>query len=284
MTDISSLILQGLAAVLVLSVLGLIATVVVTAVRDRIRTARRERLSAVLLDICDGEDLPAPRSTRDAETIADLAVRLATSLKGSDREALSAWLQRSGFPGRARAWMRRRNPASRLRGVALVTTINGPRSGRALVEMLADPHRRVRAGAARGLGITGAGSDIPALFSAVAAGRIPAGLAAMSVLRIFPTSGGQLESGFSSRDPSVRRIAAEIAGRLELADARPRLERLLGDSDATVVSAALAALVRIDDPEALTALRRERDRLADDPTRREFERTISRLEALEPVG
>lgn len=236
------------------SVVGLIVVVIVAQAADWARARRHERMRAVALDICDGVDVPTPSGEADIVALSGIAVHLSTSLRGTDRAMLGDWLHRHGFPARARVWMHDRDPAVRLRGIALATAIGGERLLALLPDLLYDPHRRVRGGAARAMGLVGVRESIPILFEAAEESRVPVGTAATAILRIFPRNAEDLGRAFSSSSADVRRIAADIAGHVELFDARESLEMLVSDPMPAVRGAAVRALVRLDDPRSIDVL------------------------------
>lgn len=220
------------------------------AARDAVAYRRSTASRAVLFDVIEGNDPPAPRGPARRASIASTAVRLSTKLRGSDRDALARWLVRAGFRQRATAMMHSTFAIERARGARLFVACLADRETGPLLELLRDHDVRVRAAGARALGECGLDTAVPFLVRAAAAPKtpVPVSVAAMAIVHTAPRSARGLGMAWTSPQPAVAAMAADVAGFLHLTDARPRLEAALGAREPEVVASAARALVRLGDP------------------------------------
>lgn len=243
------------AGVFVLAVLLLLVAVAYSRARAQRSAANREKYLDLLISASEGAGDPAPTRRDSRREMSDLAVHLLSNMIGQEYRQLADWLLRSGFEDDAKEWMRSRSPAQRLRGAVLLLLMRGEAAIPAAVPLLGDPHPRVRSGVARVLGYSGTEAVVPAVLRAIELELVAPSVGMMSILRIYPRDGAPLEEGMHSEAPPLRRVAAAIAGILEMQNLRPSVETLLDDPDESVRLAAIETLDRLADPRSVEALR-----------------------------
>lgn len=244
----------GATALVMLAIAGV--RVVTTLRRRRGSRAHRTAMELVLR-ITDGEAVPVPTTRRLADALALAAAKTVHKVRGADRQALADWLVEAGFQDSALELMSARRATRRARGIELYLAATSGAAPGPVVPMLRDPHPGVRAAAVRALGASGARDAVPALVAAIGARRRPisASAATMAIVDAAPSSSASLDAAWRSDDPRIRRIAADISGYLELADARAELERALTARDVRLRTHAALALGRIGSPSSIWALR-----------------------------
>lgn len=241
-------------------VVGLVIAVVSLRATRRLHelgAARRTgRARQLIFDAIDGQQPRSPRGPVRRAAVASTAIRLSTKLRGSDRAALAAWLTTVGFRRRATEMMTSTWPLHRARGARLFVACLSDRETGPLLDLLQDRDRRVRSVAARALGECGLDTAVPFLVRAAGseARPLPVSVAAMAIVHTAPRHSRGLGMAWSSPDPTIVAMAAEVAGFLHLTDARPRIEGLLHAADAEVVGAAARALARLGDPRSAEAI------------------------------
>ena len=253
-------------------VLLLLAILVVRWNTTRRRRTQRRRSSQVLpllLQVIDGEQVDRPRDRGMSSALSTAAADLTHKVRGAERNELAAWLTSHGYREAALAGMHSRRPSRRARSLELYLAATAGTDAQPVAALLRDPHPRVRAAAARALGDSGAASAVPDLVAAVASRRrtISPSTVAMAIVHAAPTNAAGLQHAWTSPDVAVRTMAADIAGYLGLADARPQIEAQLDPKDPEVHDHAVAALLRIGDPRSLPALTAARERVGRDGAR-----------------
>lgn len=263
----------------VLGLLVLLLVVAVDSARRAARERRTRRLTPRLHEILDGDPVPRPRGRADAVRLGEMAAEMAMKVRGTDREALADWLRTSGYAERAERAMSSSRPTRRAQGIALALALADDGKPSRIIGLLRDPHPRVRAAAARGLGLLGrtdAVADI--LRAALGFGRaVTLSAASMAIVRARPRSALVLEPAWDSGDPRVVRLAVEVAGHLGLVHARERIEDALGSRDPALRAAAIPALRRLGDQRSIPALTRAGRATTDD---RERELVLAALSSL----
>ncbi len=263
----------------VLGLLVLLLVVAVDSARRAARARRTRRLTPRLHEILDGDPVPRPRGRADAVRLGEMAAEMAMKVRGTDREALADWLRPSGYADRAERAMSSSRPTRRAEGIALALALADDGKPSRIIGLLRDPHPRVRAAAARGLGLLGrtdAVADI--LRAALGFGRaVTLSAASMAIVRARPRSALVLEPAWDSGDPRVVRLAVEVAGHLGLVHARERIEEALGSRDPALRAAAIPALRRLGDERSIPALTRAGRATTDE---RERELVLAALSSL----
>lgn len=263
----------------VLGLLVLLLVVAVDSARRAARARRTRRLTPRLHEILDGDPVPRPRGRADAVRLGEMAAEMAMKVRGTDREALADWLRTSGYAERAERAMSSSRPTRRAEGIALALALADDGKPSRIIGLLRDPHPRVRAAAARGLGLLGrtdAVADI--LRAALGFGRaVTLSAASMAIVRARPRSALVLEPAWDSGDPRVVRLAVEVAGHLGLVHARERIEEALGSRDPALRAAAIPALRRLGDERSIPALTRAGRATTDE---RERELVLAALSSL----
>lgn len=276
--------LGGAGAVVAVALLILLAVVAVDGGRRAARARRTRRLTPWLHAILDGDNLPRPRGRADTVRLGEMAAELAVKVHGADRVALADWLRAHGYTEHAERAMASWRASRRAEGVALALALAGDGKPSRIIGLLRDPHPRVRAAAARGLGLLGRTDAVPDILrAALGFGRaVTVSAASMAIVRARPRSALVLEPAWESGDPRVVRLAVDVAGHLGLIHARERIEEALRSRDSALRAAAILALRRLGDARSIPALaeagrnaRGERERelvlaalssLGDDPT------------------
>ncbi|MBH0052829.1 HEAT repeat domain-containing protein [Salinibacterium sp. SWN139] len=255
--------IPGLAMALLLTtatVCGLLALIVVA--ERIIRTAlahreekRRDRVRPHILTIVDG-DTPATLPRRDRAALSRLVADTASQVRGEDREALTQWLIGQQFH---RAHLRRmKSPFALTRARALdrfaPMAEHAPRS---IERMLGDRDLRVRSLAAQVAGRSGMAALVPELLRRTEGTRvIPARIISMAVLRAAPSSIAEFGDTVTDSNHRVRALALDLAGQLNLVDARRAIEAGLDSPSADVRMASVRSIQRLGSPLSLAALER----------------------------
>jgi hypothetical protein len=252
----------GLVAGLVVVAAAMSLALVLIAVRRAIRISRmpaqrvreaeaRRRLFALLADP-DEADLQEI-SLRPLEPIA---TGLLPKLRGADRDALIALLERSGALDRARRNLHRRGAIRRAAVADLLGAAGDLRSLPDLARLLGDRHQDVRIVAARAIGKLGPGAVDPLLQTLDARRPIPTGVVTMALVHAGADGVDMLTQALRpDRSPRVRRVAADMLGQLAAYSAADRLvAALAGDPSPDVRAAAARSLGRLGVASARAAL------------------------------
>ncbi|MBH0008044.1 HEAT repeat domain-containing protein [Salinibacterium sp. SWN1162] len=236
--------------VLALTVVG--ERVIRTIVNDR-QKKRRDRVRPVLLDIIDGNTSFA-FSRADTRALTRLAAHTATQVRGDDRAALTTWLVTQQFHRECLAHMK--SPFALTRARALDRFAPLAELAPVSVErMLTDRDARVRSLAAQVIGRAGLSSLVPALLRSAEGSRdIPARIVSMAVLRAAPSTIADFGDTPSDSSVRVRAMALDLAGQLNLVDARRVIEAGLSSPSEVVRLASIRSLQRLGSPLSLPAL------------------------------
>jgi hypothetical protein len=206
--------------------------------------ARRRRLRTTEVD----EAMAAP-----LESLADA---LRGKRLGETRRAreLAAQRNRDSAAGELLAIARRASGDARANALGVLVAIARPEHGPELARYLGDPERSVQRVAIDGVKRTGYAAAVPALAALVLArdarptsARSQLATAAATAMKVLSGRRGTaaLTGYLSSDDPRVREaacVAFTLFANPGTKQARPLLERLLGDGDARVARAARRAL------------------------------------------
>jgi HEAT repeat protein len=238
--------LVAVAAAMWLAVILIAARRAIRISRRPARTAReteaRRRLFALLAEP-DAADA-AEGSLRPLEPIA---AGLLPKLRGADRDALIALLERSGALDRARRNLHRRGAIRRAAAADLLGAAGDLRSLPDLVRLLDDRHQDVRVVTARAIGKLGAPAVDPLLGTLDARRPIPTGVVTMALVHAGADGIHELTRALApSRSTHVRTVAADMLGQLAAYSAADRL---------------IAALARDPSPEVRAAAARSLGRL-----------------------
>lgn len=251
--DVAGWVLVAAAGATVLLLVVIAAVRTSTIVANRRHERERSEVLPLLLEITDGVDVPLPGDRRAARALGTNAAALVHKVRGADRADLAGWLRRNGFREEALRGLRARRPARRAAAAELYLALDddpGP-----VLPLLSDTHARVRATVVRALGEAGAVTAIPAIVEAAVAPRgVSTSTAAMAVVQAGPSSASAFGPVWDSADPRARRLAADVAGHLGLADARLHLERALRSEDQMLRTHAAVALGRVGSPLSVGAL------------------------------
>jgi HEAT repeat protein len=186
-----------------------------------------------------------------------LAVSLAVKLRGADRAALVAFLDRRGTVTLARAQTRSVLAVRRLRAVELLGALGIARCRPELEIRLRDRNADVRRAAVRALGRTGgpqAAASLLALLDATTR-RLPEHGVTLALTRCGPAAVPALTSALRDGGPRARRAAAQVLGWLGATTAVETLCSAMDDPDVAVQVEAVTALGRIGVPSAAIPIR-----------------------------
>jgi HEAT repeats len=258
------LALGELAAVILLACVLVGRRTVVRAVETR-RERLLARYDADVLDlVCgDGGEEPAVLATvvgaAEREAVGELMTRYAGTVKAASRARLTAFVEEHGYVDGSVRELRRH--AEWRRGRA-AKTLGDLASSRATPELrrvaLEDGSGRVRTAAVRALGRVGGEDGAEAVLEAWVTARVPAGIAAQSLLDVGAAAAGPLLAAAGDARPRVREMACRALGHAG-ADGSPEVVRELAlravdDVDAGVREAACSALATAGSDDAAFAL------------------------------
>jgi len=217
---------------------------------DAASRRRSEWARGFLLRVLDGEDPRPPVGRGRRRAVAEGAARLSGKVTGADHVALAEWLTGSGYRQRAVQMMASPFALSRTRGARLFAACLVDRETRPLLDLLHDRDVRVRMTAARALGECRLDTAVPYLVRAAGSPDrpLPLSVAAVAIIRTRPRTARGLGMAWSSPEPAVAAMAADVAGHLNLADARGALEQAVGSDSAHLAAASARALARLGDP------------------------------------
>lgn len=253
--------IPGLASALLLTtsvVCGLLILSVIGGRVFRTDQSRREEISRsrvrpLILNILDGEsEFDLPR--RDRRALISLSAEMAGQVRGEDRRTLTSWLSTQRFDRECLKQMRSPFALKRAQALSRFAPMAhlAPRS---LERMLADKNLGVRSLAAQIAGLSGASTMVPALLHSVeGTHKIPARIISMAVLRTAPTSISAFGGTIVDSNDRVRALAIDLAGQLNLVDARSSIEAGLEADSSVVRVASIRAIQRLGSPLSLPAL------------------------------
>ncbi len=240
-----------LAAVVIL--LGAAIVVIRIALRRRYRRERSLRPQA---ELAVAEYLADPARAPSAGDAGQRAVLLAVALealgdvRGSERAHLAELIERLGYVAEALSGLSARRRAVRRRSAATLEVVAPASAAPALAAGLADRDAVVRATCARALAGIGGGDAAAAAIAAVMHDDVPLAAGEMAAMVVTlgtsqPSALAPLLGGDAALP--VRRVAAEVAGRLRLSEHTALLRACLGDRDEVVAAAAARGLGLIGD-------------------------------------
>jgi len=241
------------AAVCVLLVLSIVVGRIYRTDQSRREATSRIRVRPLILNIFDGETEFDLRR-RDRRALVTLSAEMAGQVRGEDRRALTSWLSTQRFD---RACLKQmRSPFALTRAQALSRFAPMAHlAPRAIERMLSDKNVGVRSLAAQIAGLSGASTMVPALLNSIEGAReIPARIVSMAVLRTAPTSISDFGGTISGSNDRVRALAIDLAGQLNLVDARRAFEAGLESPSGDVRAASIRAIQRLGSPLSLPAL------------------------------
>lgn len=221
------------------------------------RLERRLKPLALAIEAGDDVDTEYGRlSAREAQVLAELAIRYAAALRGESVIEVTEFFERHGYVEREVA---RLNSRRAWRRAAAAYTLGGMGSvlaAPALIPALADRSAAVRMAAARSLGRVQAPEAAAALAAAFASGSIPYIVAAEALLALGESARTELAHLLDHDSPDARALAVEVLSRVGSVDDSELIATKLTDTAAAVRSAAARALARVGDERATAALRR----------------------------
>jgi HEAT repeat protein len=240
-----------------LAIMGLVTSVskVARGRHDRRQERRYQELRPRLLAAIDDSTIRLNLSPRDEKAMISIARNLLSAIRGDDREAVVAVLEREGVVDAAMHQTHARSAVRRARAVELLGRAGVERAAVRVRQLLKDPDFDVRRSAARSLGFIGHPGAIPDLLSAIEARNVPLNTVTMAIARIGPIGAGHLVDGCNGGIPLVRAICAELLGLNGTTHALTTLTTWLRDDDSLEVRIRAArALGRVGAPTSVDPL------------------------------
>jgi hypothetical protein len=239
-----------------LFVLVLVLRRVSLAREERQRVAIEERLRDTALSLVDGEAVPLPELNRtEAEVFAGMLARYARQLAGEPRGHIARYFENGGHVDAETGRLGSRAIWRRAAAAAVLGDMGSRGAIPALIELLDDPAREVRAAAARSLAILDADEAVAPLVRALAEGRLQRAVVGWALMRLGEPAVPRLHPLLGSDNADVRAAAVELIGLIgSAADAPAVLERLR-DPAAEVRAKSARALGRLGAAQAAAALR-----------------------------
>jgi HEAT repeat protein len=225
--------------------------------RGRNRIANEERLRPILMQIIDEADVDTSQlSSTDIASLERLVWPMLTKVRGTTRDALVQWLQRSGAIDSAMEKIRSRNRVERAIAAEQLGAASIASAWEEIAALLDDPVRDVRVVAARSLGKLGdARATSSLLASMTGAQPVPPGIVAMSLMHLGAAAVDGLLLGLEDDSPIVRSISAQLLGMHGALAATDVLMTVVsGDADRQVRASAAESLGRIGSPAAIDPL------------------------------
>ena len=224
------------------------------------RRKHRETLAARLrtpaIELVEGEGPIEPPKLNGTETkvFARLLMQYSRQLTGVSRDRIVAYWESTGLLDQQLRLLRSRRAWQRGEAAFALGDVGPLRVAPALVDVLDDPDRDVRAAAARSLGRLGAVEAIEPLVRASAGGLLPRDVADVALLDIGPPAIERLAVLTRHADSEVRTSAVHLIGIIGAAtDIGPVADHLV-DPAASVRAASASALGRLGAGEARDAL------------------------------
>ncbi|MGW3987979.1 HEAT repeat domain-containing protein [Streptomyces sp. NPDC004830] len=252
--------------------LCLLALCVIRAVRNRRERAVGGAAAAarhLVVETAGGENPSAGAALaaldrRTWQAVEPAVTRLLSRVKGGAHRALTDVLVQRGVldaalahaagprslqRARAATWLALTGPSLR------TDLVHGAEARRVLHGLLEDRSVTVRETAVRALGRLGDGVSAGLLLATLDAPRsVAPGLLGDALVRIGPASVQALTAAAGGGDEQHRALAVELLGLIKDRRALPALSVALHDPAAMVRAAAAAALGRVGEPAAVTAL------------------------------
>jgi hypothetical protein len=252
---LSTALLLITAVVCVLLVLSIIVGRIFRTDQSRRESVRLSRVRPLVLNIFDGETEFDLRG-RDRRALVALSAEMAGQVRGDDRRALTSWLSTQRFDRECLKQMRSPFPLTRAQALSRFAPM-AHLAPRAIERMLSDKNVGVRSLAAQIAGLSGASIMVPALLHSIQGTReIPPRIVSMAVLRTAPTSISDFGGTTSDSNDRVRALAIDLAGQLNLVDARSSFEAGLESRSDDVRAASIRAIQRLGSPLSIPALER----------------------------
>ncbi len=232
-------------------------------IRARAQARREEHWQPLVEDfVLEGRPLPSIRD-RDLDTVLDIVLRYADTLRGPEADRIIAFLEDDGYVALALQDLGSRSRWKRARAAERLGRMRSPRAVPFLITAMQDESDDVRVVAARALATIGDARAIPSLAAAlgdpsrwtasnVASELIALGLDAVPALQQIAWSGEPGEGG--SHEAAV--TAVRVLGDIRDPRAAPVLLQLLsGSSDLNMRARSAAALGSLGGSQAAAALR-----------------------------
>lgn len=273
---------------LLVSSSALLVMAITIAVIRALRTLlerRRARLEAkvrpLVLAAMDDPSATLALGRRHRRVALATASALLPNLRGSDRDHLAAILADAGLVAQAFQGLRSHGAVRRERSAQLLGLVADEGAVAPLTELLADPDPGVRTAAVCALGRIGSETSVESLFAALAARQTSTNTTAMALLRIGAAGSPGITRAMDDQDPTVRSVAAELAGSLGLTGAASPAELHLSDPDARVRVSAARALGRLGSESAVPTMIQVLHRSLDGP---DTDLTVALVVALGQIG
>ena len=202
------------------------------------------------------EDVGDPPILRgfEAEVFAELLSGYSIAVRGSPRERIAAYFERTGAVDEQLGLLRSARNWKRATAAFALGDMGSPRAVPALLDALHDKDADVRGAAARSLGRLGSDEGIEPLVTAAVEQRVPRDVTMLALLDLGPPAVPRLLELTEHPEPRVRATAVELVGHLGEAGDAEGLPVLMRDTAAEVRAATAGALGRLGAAAARDAL------------------------------
>jgi hypothetical protein len=242
---VQSLQLASLALALAATafVLVLVLRRMVLSREQRQRRDVEERLREDALALVDGDHVALPELRRhEAEIFARMLARYSRQLSGEPREHIARYFEDGGHVQHQIGLLRSRRSWKRAAAAATLGDMASPAAIPALIDVLADRERDVRAAATRSLAVLGAAVAVEPIVAELAAGRVQRAVGGWALMQIGSPALTRLRGLLHHDDAAVRATAAELIGLIGEASDAGELIALLRDPSAEVRAKSAHAL------------------------------------------
>lgn len=244
---IQALVILGV--ILLTAALLLLLTLVVRRVqlaREEQRYADAERrVRPIAIALVEDEPTELPVSTFDQEVLADVLGRYSRRLTGEAETQIAAYFRDSSALRDALAALGSRRAWRRAAAAYRLGDMRCDEVGPELLEALDDRDRAVRGASARSLGKLHVTESAQPLVEALAARRVPNGIAGEALVALGDGALPALRRLAAHLDPQVRMSAVRLIGLIGGSQDASAAEEALRDLSADVRAVAACALGRI---------------------------------------
>jgi hypothetical protein len=237
-------------------VLVLVLRRVALAREERRRDAVEAQLRDLALALVDGDLVEVPvLDRREAAIFARMLARYARQLSGEPRDHIARFFEAGGHVDEQIRLLGSRRVWRRAAACATLGDMASPATIPALLDMLDDSERDVRAAATRSLALLGAAVAVAPLVEALAANRVQRAVGGWALMKLGEAALPSLRGLVEHQDADIRATAVELVGLTGGASDSGRLIERLRDPAAEVRAKAAHALGRLGAANAAVALR-----------------------------
>jgi len=237
-----------------LFLLALVARRTWLARRARKRQAAVQALRPAAIELVEDVGDPPHLRGYEAEVFAELLAGYSIAVRGTPRERIAAYFERTGAIEEQLKLLRSRRHWKRAAAAFALGDMGSARAVPALLEALDDKDADVRGAASRSLGRLGSADAIEPLVTAGVERRVPRDVTMLALLDLGPPAVPRLLELTEHPEPQVRTAAVELVGHLGEAGDAEELPAQLRDTAAEVRAATAGALGRLGAAAARDAL------------------------------